>query len=272
MIHHPLRPAENSRLRSTIGNHRSVAITCGAPLLRNSIRRCLVEVDVAILEALMFATTFFISYDMQVLDVDTALKHPIFSSHIVIASGYFWSGTYPPDEPPQQKQVLAEPGPLDCIYRQAVMYVSYNFAAREPDGLLSPHYPNVERLYQLHLVKKHMNSTRNEVTKMSEFFPGFLVVWSHPTKPPGISTVFLWTHVWTPNISMNIHVLVAEVRNIWKDLSESSNWFSRPKILCWEMASCTRWHTWANGVPNGSSTSFGLGVGTCSVQTGPKKC
>ena len=114
-----------------------------------------------------------------------------FSSHIVIASGFFWSWTYPPDEPPQQKQVLAEPGPFDCIYRQAVMYVSYNFAAREPDGLLSPHYPNVERLYQLHLVKKHMNSTINEVTKMSDFSPdlvivrrfGFLVLWSHHFPP-----------------------------------------------------------------------------------------
>lgn len=39
-------------------------------------RRCLVEVDVASLEALVFATTFFILYEMQVLDINPTLKHP----------------------------------------------------------------------------------------------------------------------------------------------------------------------------------------------------
>lgn len=53
---------------------------------RNSIRRCLLEVDVAILEALMFATTLLIWYEIQDLDIDTDLKHLIVLSHAIITS------------------------------------------------------------------------------------------------------------------------------------------------------------------------------------------
>ena len=65
------------------------------------IRRCLVNVDVSILEAFIFATTLFISCDIQALDIDSGLKHLIVLSHAIIVSPnldlskFFVSRIYP---------------------------------------------------------------------------------------------------------------------------------------------------------------------------------
>lgn len=117
------------------------------------------------------------------------------------------------------------------------------------DGLLSPHYPNVERLYQVHLGKKLMNSTINEVTKMSEFFPdlvivrrfGFLVVCSQHF-PPSHQVCFLIgcekiVSAMDPFLDpkhFHEHTCFGcrsqkNPKGSWRIFE---NWFSRPKILC----------------------------------------